>query len=42
MSMIDTIKAILIKPYAWIFGSIVVFSPYTIDILKTVLEFFGK
>ena len=28
MSIYDIIKTILVKPYAWVFGSILVFSPY--------------
>lgn len=42
LSILDTLKTILIKPYAWIFASILVFSPYGVDIVKAVLNFFSK
>lgn len=35
-------KTILMKPYPWIFASILVFSPYGVDILKTLAQIFGK
>ena len=28
MSIFDTLKTVLVRPWAWIFGSILVFSPY--------------
>ena len=42
ISMLDTIKQICLKPYVWIFGSVLVFSPYGIEILKTLIQCFGK
>ena len=42
ISILDTIKQICLKPYAWIFASVLVFSPYGIEILKTLIQFFGK
>lgn len=42
MSIIDTAKTVLTKPWAWIFGSILVFSPYGVDIINAFLNFFGN
>ena len=42
ISMLDTIKQICLKPYVWIFGSVLVFSPYGMEILKTLIQFWGK
>ncbi len=42
MSLLDVAKTVLVKPYAWVFGSIAVFSPYSLDILNAVLSFFSK
>ena len=42
ISMLDTIKQICLKPYVWIFGSVLVFSPYGTEILKTLIQFWGK
>ncbi len=42
LSLIDTIKQILLKPYSWIFASILVFSPYGTEILKLIFQYFGK
>ena len=42
LSMLDTIKQICLKPYVWIFGSVLVFSPYGMEILKTLIQCFGK
>ena len=39
--IIDTIKQILVKPYFWVFSSILVFSPYGIEILKLIFQYFG-
>lgn len=41
ISIVDTIKQIFLKPYAWIFASILVFSPYGTEILKLIFQFFG-
>ena len=41
LPIIDTIKQILVKPYFWIFSSILVFSPYGIEILKLIFQYFG-
>lgn len=38
----NVLKTILVKPAAWIFLSILVLSPYGVDIVKTILEFCGK
>lgn len=42
ISILDTIKQICLKPYVWIFGSVLVFSPYGVEIIKTLIQFFGK
>ena len=42
MSLYDVLKTILVKPYAWAFGSILVFSPYGVQIVNAILNFFGK
>lgn len=42
LTLADTVKMILVKPYAWIFGSILVFSPYGAEIVKMFLDFFSK
>ena len=42
ISMLDTIKQICLKPYVWIFGSVLVFSPYGTEILKMLIQFWGK
>ena len=42
MSIYDIIKTILVKPYAWVFGSILVFSPYGVQIVNAILSFFSK
>ena len=42
MSVVDVLKTILVKPYAWVFGSILVFSPYGVQIVNAILNFFSK
>lgn len=42
MSIIDTTKMILLKPWCWIFGTIVAFSPYGVDMLNAILKFFSR
>lgn len=38
----DTIKHVLCRPGIWIFLTLVMISPYGVDILKVILEFFGN
>ena len=42
MSVVDVLKTVLVKPYAWVFGSILVFSPYGVQIVNAILNFFSK
>ncbi len=42
LSISGTIKAVLMKPYAWVFASILVFSPYGVQIVDAILNFFSK
>lgn len=35
-SWMIVLKQILMKPYPWILASLMVFSPYGVDILKTI------
>lgn len=42
LSLYDVIKTILVKPYAWIFGCILIFSPYGVQIVNSILNFFSK
>lgn len=42
MSIFDTLKTVLVRPWAWIFGSILVFSPYGVQIVDSILKFFQK
>ena len=42
MSVIDTVKTVLTKPWAWLFSSVLVFSPYGVDIINAILNFFSK
>lgn len=42
MTIVDTVKMVLLKPYCWIFGTIVAFSPYGVDMLNAILKFFSK
>ena len=37
-SLIGFFKRLLMKPYAWIFGSLVVISPYGVDIVNAILQ----
>lgn len=41
-TMMDTMKEILVKPYFWVFGSLLVFSPYGVEIVKAILAFCSK
>ena len=36
------VKQMLMKPYPWILASLMVFSPYGVEILKTLGQIFGK
>ena len=42
LSMSDTVKMILLKPFVWIFGTVVAFSPYGVDMLNAILKFLSK
>ena len=42
LSIAGAIKTILVKPWAWIFGCILVFSPYGVQIVNAILQFFSK
>lgn len=37
---IEFAKKLLLKPYAWIFGSLLVISPHSVDIIKVMIEAF--
>ena len=39
LSIVDTIKMILLKPYVWIFGTVIAFSPYGVDMLNAIFKF---
>lgn len=42
MTIVGVVKTILVKPWAWLFGSILVFSPYGVQIINVLLDFFSK
>ena len=42
LSILGVVKTILVAPYAWVFGCILVFSPYGVQIVNAILNFFGK
>lgn len=42
LSVADTIKMVVLKPYCWIFGTIVAFSPYGVDMLNAILKFLSR
>ena len=42
LSMSDTVKMILLKPFVWIFGTVIAFSPYGVDMLNAILKFLNK
>ena len=42
MSWMSVLKLVITKPAAWIFLSILVISPYGVDIVKAILQFCGK
>ena len=42
LSIIDTVKMILLKPFVWIFGTVIAFSPYGVDMLNAILKFLNK
>ena len=42
LSIKDTVKMILLKPFVWIFGTVIAFSPYGVDMLTAILKFFSK
>ena len=42
MTIAGAIKTVLVKPWAWIFASVLVFSPYCPDIVNAILGFFSK
>lgn len=42
LTIAGAIKTILVKPWAWIFGCIIVFSPYGVQIVNSILQFFSK
>lgn len=42
LNVADTVKMVLLKPYCWIFGTIVAFSPYGVDMLNAILKFFSR
>lgn len=41
-SWVDTIKQILLKPYAWVVIGLLVIAPNGVDILKLLIETFSK
>lgn len=42
LSLFGMLKTILVKPYAWLFGIVLVFSPYGVQIVEAILKFFDK
>ena len=42
MTIAGVLKTVLVKPWAWLFGSVLVFSPYGVQIVKALLDFFSK
>ena len=40
MTIMEVVKTALVKPWAWLFGSILVFSPYGVEIVNAILNFF--
>lgn len=36
----ETIKSVLLKPYVWIWGMILVISPYSCDLVKLIIQAF--
>lgn len=42
MNIYDTIKMILLKPYVWIFSTVIAFSPYGVDMLNAILKFLSR
>ena len=42
MSIGDIVKTIVLKPYVWIFGMVIVFSPYGVDMLNAILKFLSR
>lgn len=41
-SWMEVLKIILVKPYIYIVGSILLFSPYGVEIVKSILNFYTK
>ena len=41
-SWTDVAKTMLMKPYVYIFGGILVFSPYGVDIVNAILKFLSR
>lgn len=41
-SLTESIISILKKPYAWIFASVAVCSPFAVDVINAILHAFGK
>lgn len=41
-SWTDVVKTMLMKPYVYIFGSILIFSPYGVDIVNAILKFLSR
>ena len=42
LSMADTVKMILLKPFVWIFATVIAFSPYGVDMLNAILKFLSR
>lgn len=42
VTIIGVVKTILVKPWAWLFGSVLVFSPYGVQIVNALLDFYSK
>lgn len=38
----EVFKTMLTKPYVYIVGSILLFSPYGVEIVKSILNFYSK
>lgn len=38
----DVVKSILVKPYIYVVGCLLVISPYGVEIVKLLIDHFGK
>lgn len=38
----DVVKKLILKPWSWILATVLIISPYGVEIIKMLLDFFGK